>query len=192
MYYTKMDIDQMGFLKQLPDGFATEDYVNDRIRTQKEELEKYAASLIGDYVKPDDYNIFQNTVNSKLNTLTDKYVSLDQRVTGLSSDVSSLKSDVSSLKTRVSVLEKNGTGGGGTDKPGDNDNPGGGGTGGNSDSHKKTTVTYIPTVTQTTKGSYEIGTLYVDGKESTIWGKDNASTTISGGESVDSVKCATI
>ena len=87
MYYTKMDIDQMGFLKQLPDGFATEDYVNDRIRTQKEELEKYAASLIGDYVKPDDYNIFQNTVNSKLNTLTDKYVSLDQRVTGLSSDI---------------------------------------------------------------------------------------------------------
>lgn len=185
MYYTKMDIDQMGFLKQLPDGFATEDYVNDRIRTQKEELEKYAASLIGDYVKPDDYNIFQNTVNSKLNTLTDKYVSLDQRVTGLSSDVSSLKSDVSSLKTRVSVLEKNGTGGG-------SDNPGGDGTGGNSDYHKKTTVTYIPTVTQTTKGSYEIGTLYVDGEESTIWGKDNASTTISGGESVDSVKCATI
>lgn len=192
MYYTKMDIDQMGFLKQIPDGFATEDYVNDRIRTQKEELEKYAASLIGDYVKPDDYNIFQNTVNSKLNTLTDKYVSLDQRVTGLSSDVSSLKSDVSSLKTRVSVLEKNGTGGSGTDKPGDNDNPGGDGTGGNSDFHKKTTVTYIPTVTQTTKGSYEIGTLYVDGEESTIWGKDNASTTISGGESVDSVKCATI
>lgn len=185
MYYTKMDIDQMGFLKQIPDGFATEDYVNDRIRTQKEELEKYAASLIGDYVKPDDYNIFQNTVNSKLNTLTDKYVSLDQRVTGLSSDVSSLKSDVSSLKTRVSVLEKNGTGGG-------SDNPGGDGTGGNSDYHKKTTVTYIPTVTQTTKGSYEIGTLYVDGEESTIWGKDNASTTISGGESVDSVKCATI
>lgn len=185
MYYTKMDIDQMGFLKQLPDGFATEDYVNDRIRTQKEELEKYAASLIGDYVKPDDYNIFQNTVNSKLNTLTDKYVSLDQRVTGLSSDVSSLKSDVSSLKTRVSVLEKNGTGGGG-------DNPGGDGTGGNSDSHKKTTVTYMPTITQTTKGSYQIGTLYVDGEESTIWGKDNASTTISGGESIDSVKCATI
>lgn len=191
MYYTKMDIDQMGFLKQLPDGFATEDYVNDRIRTQKEELEKYAASLIGDYVKPDDYNIFQNTVNSKLNTLTDKYVSLDQRVTGLSSDVSSLKSDVSSLKTRVSVLEKNGTGGSGTGD-GDNDNPGGSGTEGSSDSHKKTTVTYIPTVTQTTKGSYEIGTLYVDGEESTIWGKDNASTTISGGESVDSVKCATI
>ena len=187
MYYTKMDIDQMGFLKQIPDGFATEDYVNDRIRTQKEELEKYAASLIGDYVKPDDYNIFQNTVNSKLNTLTDKYVSLDQRVTGLSSDVSSLKSDVSSLKTRVSVLEKNGTGG-----DGGNDNPGGGGTSGNSDSHKKTTVTYMPTVTQTTKGSYQIGTLYVDGEESTIWGKDNASTTISGGESVDSVKCATI
>lgn len=189
MYYTKMDIDQMGFLKQLPDGFATEDYVNDRIRTQKEELEKYAASLIGDYVKPDDYNIFQNTVNSKLNTLTDKYVSLDQRVTGLSSDVSSLKSDVSSLKSRVSVLEKNGTGGG-------SDNPGGSGTGGgtegSSDSHKKTTVTYMPTVTQTTKGSYKIGTLYVDGEESTIWGKDNASTTISGGESVDSVKCATI
>lgn len=192
MYYTKMDIDQMGFLKQIPDGFATEDYVNDRIRTQKEELEKYAASLIGDYVKPDDYNIFQNTVNSKLNTLTDKYVSLDQRVTGLSSDVSSLKSDVSSLKSRVSVLEKNGTGGSGTDKPGDNDNPGGGETGGNSDSHKKTIVTYMPTVTQTTKGSYEIGTLYVDGEEATIWGKDNASTTISGGESVDSVKCATI
>lgn len=189
MYYTKMDIDQMGFLKQLPDGFATEDYVNDRIRTQKEELEKYAASLIGDYVKPDDYNIFQNTVNSKLNTLTDKYASLDQRVIGLSSDVSSLKSDVSSLKTRVSVLEKNGTGGG-------SDNPGGSGTGGgtegSSDSHKKTTVTYMPTVTQTTKGSYKIGTLYVDGEESTIWGKDNASTTISGGESVDSVKCATI
>lgn len=189
MYYTKMDIDQMGFLKQIPDGFATEDYVNDRIRTQKEELEKYAASLIGDYVKPDDYNIFQNTVNSKLNTLTDKYVSLDQRVTGLSSDVSSLKSDVSSLKTRVSVLEKNGTGGG-------SDNPGGSGTGGgtegSSDSHKKTTVTYMPTVTKTTKGSYQIGTLYVDGEESTIWGKDNASTTISGGESVDSVKCATI
>lgn len=191
MYYTKMDIDQMGFLKQIPDGFATEDYVNDRIRTQKEELEKYAASLIGDYVKPDDYNIFQNTVNSKLNTLTDKYVSLDQRVTGLSSDVSSLKSDVSSLKTRVSVLEKNGTGGSGTGGGG-SDNPGGSGTGGSSDSHKKTTVTYIPTVTQTTKGSYEIGTLYVDGEESTIWGKDNASTTISGGESVDSVKCATI
>lgn len=192
MYYTKMDIDQMGFLKQLPDGFATEDYVNDRIRTQKEELEKYAASLIGDYVKPDDYNIFQNTVNSKLNTLTDKYVSLDQRVTGLSSDVSSLKSDVSSLKTRVSVLEKNGAGGSGTDKPGDNDNPGGDGTGGNSDSHKKTTVTYIPTVTQTTKGSYEIGTLYVDGEESTIWGKDNATTVISGGDPVDPIKCATI
>lgn len=194
MYYTKMDIDQMGFLKQLPDGFATEDYVNDRIRTQKEELEKYAASLIGDYVKPDDYNIFQNTVNSKLNTLTDKYVSLDQRVTGLSSDVSSLKSDVSSLKSRVSVLEKNGTGGGGTDKPGDgdNDNPGSGGTGGNSDSHKKTTVTYIPTVTQTTKGSYEIGTLYVDGEESTIWGKDNATTVISGGDPVDPIKCATV
>ena len=192
MYYTKMDIDQMGFLKQLPDGFATEDYVNDRIRTQKEELEKYAASLIGDYVKPDDYNIFQNTVNSKLNTLTDKYVSLDQRVTGLSSDVSSLKSDVSSLKTRVSVLEKNGTGGSGTDKPGDNDNPGGDGTGGNSDSHKKTTVTYIPTVTQTTKGSYEIGTLYVDGEESTIWGKDNATTTINGGDPVDPIKCATV
>ena len=192
MYYTKMDIDQMGFLKQLPDGFATEDYVNDRIRTQKEELEKYAASLIGDYVKPDDYNIFQNTVNSKLNTLTDKYVSLDQRVTGLSSDVSSLKSDVSSLKSRVSVLEKNGTGGGETDKPGDNDNPGGGGTGGNSDSHKKTTVTYIPTVTQTTKGSYEIGTLYVDGEESTIWGKDNATTVISGGDPVDPIKCATV
>lgn len=192
MYYTKMDIDQMGFLKQLPDGFATEDYVNDRIRTQKEELEKYAASLIGDYVKPDDYNIFQNTVNSKLNTLTDKYVSLDQRVTGLSSDVSSLKSDVSSLKTRVSVLEKNGTGGSGTDKPGDNDNPGGDGTGGNSDSHKKTTVTYIPTVTQTTKGSYEIGTLYVDGEESTIWGKDNATTVISGGDPVDPIKCATV
>lgn len=192
MYYTKMDIDQMGFLKQLPDGFATEDYVNDRIRTQKEELEKYAASLIGDYVKPDDYNIFQNTVNSKLNTLTDKYVSLDQRVTGLSSDVSSLKSDVSSLKTRVSVLEKNGTGGSGTDKPGDNDNPGGDGTGGNSDSHKKTTVTYIPTVTQTTKGSYEIGTLYVDGEESTIWGKDNATTVINGGDPVDPIKCATI
>ena len=194
MYYTKMDIDQMGFLKQLPDGFATEDYVNDRIRTQKEELEKYAASLIGDYVKPDDYNIFQNTVNSKLNTLTDKYASLDQRVTGLSSDVSSLKSDVSSLKTRVSVLEKNGTGGSGTDKPGDgdNDNPGGGGTGGNSDSHKKTTVTYIPTVTQTTKGSYEIGTLYVDGEEATIWGKDNATTVISGGDPVDPIKCATV
>ena len=192
MYYTKMDIDQMGFLKQLPDGFATEDYVNDRIRTQKEELEKYAASLIGDYVKPDDYNIFQNTVNSKLNTLTDKYVSLDQRVTGLSSDVSSLKSDVSSLKSRVSVLEKNGTGGSGTDKPGDNDNPGGDGTGGNSDSHKKTTVTYIPTVTQTTKGSYEIGTLYVDGEESTIWGKDNATTVISGGDPVDPIKCATV
>lgn len=192
MYYTKMDIDQMGFLKQLPDGFATEDYVNDRIRTQKEELEKYAASLIGDYVKPDDYNIFQNTVNSKLNTLTDKYVSLDQRVTGLSSDVSSLKSDVSSLKTRVSVLEKNGTGGSGTDKPGDNDNPGGGETGGNSDSHKKTTVTYIPTVTQTTKGSYEIGTLYVDGEESTIWGKDNATTVINGGDPVDPIKCATV
>lgn len=191
MYYTKMDIDQMGFLKQIPDGFATEDYVNDRIRTQKEELEKYAASLIGDYVKPDDYNIFQNTVNSKLNTLTDKYVSLDQRVTGLSSDVSSLKSDVSSLKTRVSVLEKNGTGGSGTGGEG-SDNPGGSGTGGNSDSHKKTTVTYMPTVTQTTKGSYKIGTLYVDGEESTIWGKDNASTTISGSESVDSVKCATI
>lgn len=192
MYYTKMDIDQMGFLKQIPDGFATEDYVNDRIRTQKEELEKYAASLIGDYVKPDDYNIFQNTVNSKLNTLTDKYVSLDQRVTGLSSDVSSLKSDVSSLKTRVSVLEKNGTGGSGTDKPGDNDNPGGDGTGGNSDSHKKTTVTYIPTVTQTTKGSYEIGTLYVDGEESTIWGKDNATTVINGGDPVDPIKCATV
>lgn len=192
MYYTKMDIDQMGFLKQLPDGFATEDYVNDRIRTQKEELEKYAASLIGDYVKPDDYNIFQNTVNSKLNTLTDKYVSLDQRVTGLSSDVSSLKSDVSSLKTRVSVLEKNGTGGSGTDKPGDNDNPGGGETGGNSDSHKKTTVTYIPTVTQTTKGSYEIGTLYVDGEEATIWGKDNATTVINGGDPVDPIKCATV
>lgn len=192
MYYTKMDIDQMGFLKQLPDGFATEDYVNDRIRTQKEELEKYAASLIGDYVKPDDYNIFQNTVNSKLNTLTDKYVSLDQRVTGLSSDVSSLKSDVSSLKTRVSVLEKNGTGGGETDKPGDNDNPGGDGTGGNSDSHKKTTVTYIPAVTQTTKGSYEIGTLYVDGEESTIWGKDNATTVISGGDPIDPIKCATV
>ena len=194
MYYTKMDIDQMGFLKQLPDGFATEDYVNDRIRTQKEELEKYAASLIGDYVKPDDYNIFQNTVNSKLNTLTDKYVSLDQRVTGLSSDVSSLKSDVSSLKTRVSVLEKNGTGGSETDKPGDgdNDNPGSGETGGNSDSHKKTTVTYIPTVTQTTKGSYEIGTLYVDGEESTIWGKDNATTVISGGDPVDPIKCATV
>lgn len=191
MYYTKMDIDQMGFLKQLPDGFATEDYVNDRIRTQKEELEKYAASLIGDYVKPNDYNIFQNTVNSKLNTLTDKYVSLDQRVTGLSSDVSSLKFDVSSLKTRVSVLEKNGTGGSGTGGGG-SDNPGGSGTEGSSDSHKKTTVTYIPTVTQTTKGSYEIGTLYVDGEEATIWGKDNASTTISGGESVDSVKCATI
>lgn len=192
MYYTKMDIDQMGFLKQLPDGFATEDYVNDRIRTQKEELEKYAASLIGDYVKPDDYNIFQNTVNSKLNTLTDKYVSLDQRVTGLSSDVSSLKSDVSSLKSRVSVLEKNGTGGSGTDKPGDNDNPGGGETGGNSDSHKKTTVTYIPTVTQTTKGSYEIGTLYVDGEESTIWGKDNATTVINGGDPIDPIKCATV
>lgn len=193
MYYTKMDIDQMGFLKQLPDGFATEDYVNDRIRTQKEELEKYAASLIGDYVKPDDYNIFQNTVNSKLNTLTDKYVSLDQRVTGLSSDVSSLKSDVSSLKTRVSVLEKNGISGGGTDKPGDgDDNPGGDGTGGNSDSHKKTTVTYIPTVTQTTKGSYEIGTLYVDGEESTIWGKDNATTIINGGDPVDPIKCATV
>lgn len=192
MYYTKMDIDQMGFLKQIPDGFATEDYVNDRIRTQKEELEKYAASLIGDYVKPDDYNIFQNTVNSKLNTLTDKYVSLDQRVTGLSSDVSSLKSDVSSLKTRVSVLEKNGTGGSGTGKPGDNDNPGGDGTGGNSDSHKKTTVTYIPTVTQTTKGSYEIGTLYVDGEESTIWGKDNATTVINGGDPVDPIKCATV
>lgn len=191
MYYTKMDIDQMGFLKQIPDGFATEDYVNDRIRTQKEELEKYAASLIGDYVKPDDYNIFQNTVNSKLNTLTDKYASLDQRVTGLSSDVSSLKSDVSSLKTRVSVLEKNGTGGSGTGGGG-SDNPGGSGTEGSSDSHKKTTVTYMPTVTQTTKGSYKIGTLYVDGEESTIWGKDNASTTISGGESVDSVKCATI
>ena len=191
MYYTKMDIDQMGFLKQLPDGFATEDYVNDRIRTQKEELEKYAASLIGDYVKPDDYNIFQNTVNSKLNTLTDKYVSLDQRVTGLSSDVSSLKSDVSSLKTRVSVLEKNGTGGSGTDD-GDNDNPGGSGTEGSSDSHKKTTVTYIPTVTQTTKGSYEIGTLYVDGEESTIWGKDNATTVISGGDPVDPIKCATV
>lgn len=185
MYYTKMDIDQMGFLKQIPDGFATEDYVNDRIRTQKEELEKYAASLIGDYVKPDDYNIFQNTVNSKLNTLTDKYVSLDQRVTGLSSDVSSLKS-------RVSVLEKNGTGGSGTGKPGDNDNPGGDGTGGNSDSHKKTTVTYIPTVTQTTKGSYEIGTLYVDGEESTIWGKDNATTVINGGDPVDPIKCATV
>ena len=193
MYYTKMDIDQMGFLKQLPDGFATEDYVNDRIRTQKEELEKYAASLIGDYVKPDDYNIFQNTVNSKLNTLTDKYVSLDQRVTGLSSDVSSLKSDVSSLKTRVSVLEKNGIGEGGPDKPGDDsDNPGGDGTGGNSDSHKKTTVTYIPAVTQTTKGSYEIGTLYVDGEESTIWGKDNATTVISGGDPVDPIKCATV
>ena len=194
MYYTKMDIDQMGFLKQLPGGFATEDYVNDRIRTQKEELEKYAASLIGDYVKPDDYNIFQNTVNSKLNTLTDKYVSLDQRVTGLSSDVSSLKSDVSSLKTRVSVLEKNGTGGSGTGKPGDgdNDNPGSGGTGGNSDSHKKTTVTYMPTVTQTTKGSYEIGTLYVDGEESTIWGKDNATTVINGGDPVDPIKCATV
>lgn len=192
MYYTKMDIDQMGFLKQLPDGFATEDYVNDRIRTQKEELEKYAASLIGDYVKPDDYNIFQNTVNSKLNTLTDKYVSLDQRVTGLSSDVSSLKSDVSSLKTRVSVLEKNGIGGSGTDKPGDNNNPGGDGTGGNSDSHKKTTVTYIPTVTQTTKGSYEIGTLYVDGEEATIWGKDNATTVINGGDPVDPIKCATV
>ena len=192
MYYTKMDIDQMGFLKQLPDGFATEDYVNDRIRTQKEELEKYAASLIGDYVKPDDYNIFQNTVNSKLNTLTDKYVSLDQRVTGLSSDVSFLKSDVSSLKSRVSVLEKNGTGGSGTDKPGDNDNPGGDGTGGNSDSHKKTTVTYMPTVTQTTKGSYQIGTLYVDGEESTIWGKDNATTVISGGDPVDPIKCATV
>ena len=191
MYYTKMDIDQMGFLKQLPDGFATEDYVNDRIRTQKEELEKYAASLIGDYVKPDDYNIFQNTVNSKLNTLTDKYVSLDQRVTGLSSDVSSLKSDVSSLKTRVSVLEKNGTGGSGTGD-GDNDNPGGSGTEGSSDSHKKTTVTYIPTVTQTTKGSYEIGTLYVDGEESTIWGKDNATTVISGGDPVDPIKCATV
>lgn len=191
MYYTKMDIDQMGFLKQIPDGFATEDYVNDRIRTQKEELEKYAASLIGDYVKPDDYNIFQNTVNSKLNTLTDKYVSLDQRVTGLSSDVSSLKSDVSSLKSRVSVLEKNGIGGSGTGGGG-SDNPGGSGTEGSSDSHKKTTVTYMPTVTQTTKGSYKIGTLYVDGEESTIWGKDNASTTISGGESVDSVKCATI
>ena len=191
MYYTKMDIDQMGFLKQLPDGFATEDYVNDRIRTQKEELEKYAASLIGDYVKPDDYNIFQNTVNSKLNTLTDKYVSLDQRVTGLSSDVSSLKSDVSSLKTRVSVLEKNGTGGSGTGD-GDNDNPGGSGTEGSSDSHKKTTVTYMPTVTQTTKGSYEIGTLYVDGEESTIWGKDNATTVISGGDPVDPIKCATI
>ena len=191
MYYTKMDIDQMGFLKQLPDGFATEDYVNDRIRTQKEELEKYAASLIGDYVKPDDYNIFQNTVNSKLNTLTDKYVSLDQRVTGLSSDVSSLKSDVSSLKTRVSVLEKNGTGGSGTGD-GDNDNPGGSGTEGSSDSHKKTTVTYMPTVTQTTKGSYEIGTLYVDGEESTIWGKDNATTVISGGDPVDPIKCATV
>lgn len=191
MYYTKMDIDQMGFLKQLPDGFATEDYVNDRIRTQKEELEKYAASLIGDYVKPDDYNIFQNTVNSKLNTLTDKYVSLDQRVTGLSSDVSSLKSDVSSLKTRVSVLEKNGTGGSGTGN-GDNDNPGGSGTEGSSDSHKKTTVTYMPTVTQTTKGSYEIGTLYVDGEESTIWGKDNATTVISGGDPVDPIKCATV
>ena len=191
MYYTKMDIDQMGFLKQLPDGFATEDYVNDRIRTQKEELEKYAASLIGDYVKPDDYNIFQNTVNSKLNTLTDKYVSLDQRVTGLSSDVSSLKSDVSSLKSRVSVLEKNGTGGSGTGD-GDNDNPGGSGTEGSSDSHKKTTVTYIPTVTQTTKGSYEIGTLYVDGEESTIWGKDNATTVISGGDPVDPIKCATV
>lgn len=199
MYYTKMDIDQMGFLKQIPDGFATEDYVNDRIRTQKEELEKYAASLIGDYVKPGDYNIFQNTVNSKLNTLTDKYASLDQRVTGLSSDMSSLKSDVSSLKTRVSVLEKNGTGGSGTDKPGGggNDNPGGGGTGGsgtggNSDSHKKTTVTYMPTVTKTTKGSYEIGTLYVDGEESTIWGKDNATTVINGGDPVDPIKCATV
>lgn len=194
MYYTKMDIDQMGFLKQIPDGFATEDYVNDRIRTQKEELEKYAASLIGDYVKPDDYNIFQNTVNSKLNTLTDKYVSLDQRVTGLSSDVSSLKSDVSSLKSRVSVLEKNGTGGSGTGKPGDgdNDNPGSGGTGGNSDSHKKTTVTYMPTVTKTTKGSYEIGTLYVDGEEATIWGKDNATTVINGGDPVDPIKCATV
>ena len=200
MYYTKMDIDQMGFLKQLPDGFATEDYVNDRIRTQKEELEKYAASLIGDYVKPDDYNIFQNTVNSKLNTLTDKYVSLDQRVTGLSSDVSSLKSDVSSLKSRVSVLEKNGTGGSGTGGSGTggggSDNPGGsgtgGGTGGSSDSHKKTTVTYMPTVTKTTKGSYEIGTLYVDGEESTIWGKDNATTVINGGDPVDPIKCATI
>lgn len=199
MYYTKMDIDQMGFLKQIPDGFATEDYVNDRIRTQKEELEKYAASLIGDYVKPGDYNIFQNTVNSKLNTLADKYASLDQRVTGLSSDMSSLKSDVSSLKTRVSVLEKNGTGGSGTDKPGGggNDNPGGGGTGGsgtggNSDSHKKTTVTYMPTVTKTTKGSYEIGTLYVDGEESTIWGKDNATTVINGGDPVDPIKCATV
>lgn len=196
MYYTKMDIDQMGFLKQLPDGFATEDYVNDRIRTQKEELEKYAASLIGDYVKPDDYNIFQNTVNSKLNTLTDKYVSLDQRITGLSSDVSSLKSDVSSLKTRVSVLEKNGTGGSGTGGSGTggggSDNPGGDGTGGNSDSHKKTTVTYMPTITQTTKGSYEIGTLYVDGEESTIWGKDNATTVINGGDPVDPIKCATV
>lgn len=26
----------------------------------------------------------------------------------------------------------------------------------------------MPTVTQTTKGSYEIGTLYVDGEEATI------------------------
>ncbi len=209
MYYTKMDIDQMGFLKQIPDGFATEDYVNDRIRTQKEELEKYAASLIGDYVKPGDYNIFQNTVNSKLNILTDKYSSLDQRITGLSSDMSSLKSDVSSLKSRVSVLEKNctggsgaggsGTGGGGSDNPGGGGtgsgggNTGGGsGTGGDSSSHSKTIVTYTPTVTKTTKGSYEIGTLYVDGEESTIWGKDNATTTINGGDPVDPIKCATI
>lgn len=196
MYYTKMDIDQMGFLKQIPDGFATEDYVNDRIRTQKEELEKYAASLIGDYVKPGDYNIFQNTVNSKLNILTDKYSSLDQRVTGLSSDMSSLKTDVSSLKSRVSVLEKNGTGGSGAGGSGTggggSDNPGGGGTGGDSSSHSKTIVTYMPTVTKTTKGSYEIGTLYVDGEESTIWGKDNATTTINGGDPVDPIKCATI
>lgn len=199
MYYTKMDIDQMGFLKQIPDGFATEDYVNDRIRTQKEELEKYAASLIGDYVKPSDYNTFCNTVNSKLSTLTDKYSSLDQRVTGLSSDVSSLKTDVSSLKSRVSVLEKNGTGGsgntggggtgGGTGSGGGNT---GGGTGGGSDSHKKTIVTYMPTITKTTKGSYEIGSLYIDGEQNTIWGKDNATTTINGGDPVDPIKCATI
>ena len=185
MYYTKMDIDQMGFLKQIPGGFATEDYVNDRIRTQKEQLEKYAASLIGDYVKQKDYVAFQNTINSKLGTLTNKCSSLEQNVVGLLSDTSSLKTDVSSLKSRVSVLENNGSGGG-------NSGSGGSGTGSSPDSHNKTVVTYMPTVTKTTKGSYEIGTLYVDGEEAVIWGKDNATTTINGGDPVDPIKCATI
>lgn len=185
MYYTKMDIDQMGFLKQIPGGFATEDYVNDRIRTQKEQLEKYAASLIGDYVKQKDYVAFQNTINSKLGILTNKCSSLEQNVVGLLSDTSSLKTDVSSLKSRVSVLENNGSGGGNSDS-------GGSGTGNSPDFHNKTVVTYMPTVTKTTKGSYEIGTLYVDGEEAVIWGKDNATTTINGGDPVDPIKCATI